>query len=496
MLAYELDRWHRYSWRRFTEEESEAIPALLRDADGRKASAWGLLGAEVFARLLSGDELDELDEPQEWAKQVHAAAAELAEWHELVELCRLDRYAAGCSAVAITTALEEAAEKMGLEPPPMGAGGGEGDGEGEGQQGQGPGALGTGFQPKQNGQGQQKPGQSGQPKPSKSMGEGEALDSAMRQAIRKAAKQSAQEVEDGREAEAAFGRMAGSDPAALGKAPDPKRVKRLASMLGQAEAFKRIARMAGRARGTIQRKRASMSESAPAELADVTLGGNVNRIVPTELAMLRRRASRLDVLRRLLNQSALCYEVKGKEPCERGPIVVAFDMSGSMQGTPEEWAKAIAAATASVAAESKRKVACIAYNVGVQWSGVFPDKGLDGVEQLLGLSAGGGTDWEAPLKAAMDLIGSPEKAWDKADIIFVTDGYCSLDSTFAAHFAKWRAEQNVTALGVVITSPGENAQFISQALAGFTDRRWTIEAKDGVDSATSVALLEVVAEVI
>ncbi|RLG67018.1 MAG: hypothetical protein DRO11_10640 [Methanobacteriota archaeon] len=107
-----------------------------------------------------------------------------------------------------------------------------------------------------------------------------------------------------------------------------------------------------------------------------------------------------------------------------------------MQGYREIWAKAVAFALMQIAIKQKRKFGVICFsdaNEVEKWlienpSEVNPDKIVTIIETFFGH----GTDFQAPLDAALAMISDmPE-----ADVIFITDGDCQITDTWLNGFLK------------------------------------------------------------
>lgn len=135
----------------------------------------------------------------------------------------------------------------------------------------------------------------------------------------------------------------------------------------------------------------------------------------------------------------------------RGPMIVCLDTSGSMQGTPENVAKALVLQCISVAKKEKR--ACFVYLFGskgeVKEMELTPDKaGLEQMILFLSMSFGGGTDVEGPLNMALER--SDEKQWQQADILLVSDGEFSVSSGLSRKISNRKEQRGMSVHGVVI----------------------------------------------
>jgi uncharacterized protein with von Willebrand factor type A (vWA) domain len=156
---------------------------------------------------------------------------------------------------------------------------------------------------------------------------------------------------------------------------------------------------------------------------------------------------------------------------ERGPILVCLDTSGSMAGVPEQIAKAVVLESMRVAHVEGR--ACHLYNfsgpgqVEEHLLSLTPD-GLAGLLQFLMMSFGGGTDVAAPIARAVERLNA--EAWNRADILMLTDGEFRVGSTTVDALSAARDRHKVRVQGILIgnqTSEAMNA--LCDDVACFTD---------------------------
>ena len=60
---------------------------------------------------------------------------------------------------------------------------------------------------------------------------------------------------------------------------------------------------------------------------------------------------------------------------------------------------------------------------------------------------GGGTDFEAPLNKAMELIGD---GFENADAVIITDGQCEVSDKFSEKFREEKLKYRVTVTGILL----------------------------------------------
>lgn len=191
---------------------------------------------------------------------------------------------------------------------------------------------------------------------------------------------------------------------------------------GDLEMIRRVARLAGRMysvlKGSAVRKVPGMS----GEIYSVEQGNAIARLLPFELACLADSAVELLALERIATKRASQFAVRGEAPQSRGPLVVALDESGSMNGGRNEWAKAAALAVARVAAEDNRPVSIVHYSTSTRVQRLLP-RDSKSVLEMIRTFLNGGTAIGVALDVAARQVEELARRGDHgADVILVTDG--------------------------------------------------------------------------
>jgi len=202
--------------------------------------------------------------------------------------------------------------------------------------------------------------------------------------------------------------------------------------------LRRLAALVGRMREQALALRRRPFERASTELYEVTLGRDLERLLPPELVALHHPLLRRDFARRLVEGRLLSYAVRGDER-GRGPMIVCLDGSGSMAGDKEIWSKAVALTLLEIARRQRRLFRFICFssadtplftldlNPGERHE-VDEDRALDLAEYF----PGGGTDFEIPLSAAVDCLGTSRHR--RGDVVLVTDGECQVSGDWRVRF--------------------------------------------------------------
>lgn len=203
-----------------------------------------------------------------------------------------------------------------------------------------------------------------------------------------------------------------------------------------------VAEVVDPVRRVVEERRWVRSPRAPTEARGIEKGDDVSRMLPVEASLLshpalrllwhaRRAESGLSVYRyegrveeriRVQTESAPTERSSHALP-ERGPVIVCLDTSGSMQGAPEQVAKALILAIARTAHAEGRACKAVLFSGPGDVESLEIDLGPTGIASLLSLlsmSFHGGTDVDAPVRIALDTL--ERQGWNRADLLLVSDG--------------------------------------------------------------------------
>jgi hypothetical protein len=150
-------------------------------------------------------------------------------------------------------------------------------------------------------------------------------------------------------------------------------------------------------------------------------------------------------MRDLLERQCLQYQLTGTETLGKGPLVVALDKSGSMDGPRDIWATALALALLDQAQRENRMFALLLFDAGVKYEAIVkPAEPLPELALLQGCA--GGTSIEAALARALKIIETHPGALRKGDVVLVPDG--ASDTATAIEVRQAAERLNVTILGL------------------------------------------------
>jgi uncharacterized protein with von Willebrand factor type A (vWA) domain len=187
---------------------------------------------------------------------------------------------------------------------------------------------------------------------------------------------------------------------------------------------------------------------------------DIMRLLPNELLNLEDEVLETLFYARLLEKNLLTYQLKGihwsddetTEPIElrTGPIIACIDTSGSMSGEPLNTAKALLLSIANTLKQEKRDLHLILFGASGQMKEFSTQTGDDAFKLLdfLGQGFNGGTDFETPLKRAIQIIeeanninndnngnndnnkNKNKNSYKKADVLMFSDGDCVISDSF------------------------------------------------------------------
>lgn len=249
----------------------------------------------------------------------------------------------------------------------------------------------------------------------------------------------------------------GTEPGQLERLPVEEKF-RLMERLLQSKHLRELSALAGNAVAILRRKRASRVMHDASEIVGVKLGGDLEHVLSSELALLSRPRLRRLLRVRLVERTYATHEFQPRTELGRGPLVVCIDTSGSMQdGFRENWAKAVAIALYTQARYERRTFAYMHFSSDHNLRKVIVRKHEPGIDQLIDIATyafGGGTDFDRPLREALDLIRE-EQVLRRADIVFISDGECEVSAHVVQQIEQAKRELGLSVFGVHVVQEGE-----------------------------------------
>lgn len=286
-------------------------------------------------------------------------------------------------------------------------------------------------------------------------------------------------------------------------------VARLRALLERLPALRELLRVLGRMRTSEDPAAPPISESilgpvqrvveerqpvrtplARSETRGLERSGDVQRMLPAEGSLLGHPTLRLLWHARRAERTLLTYRVEGveveriqheeehleaqqrsKPGMERGPILVCLDTSGSMEGLPEQVAKALVLEALRVALAERRSCYVYAFSGPGQVREqelALTEEGLVRLMALLTQSFHGGTDVTEPLVRAVARL--EEEGWGRADLLLVSDGEFAVPAATRELLVRARERRGLRAHGVLIGGGDQRAmEALCSPVHRFTD---------------------------
>ena len=306
--------------------------------------------------------------------------------------------------------------------------------------------------------------------------------------IRTAARAAAQKAADAAQAEADTMAAWGISKTQLQRMSFAKR-NRLAQQLA-GNRLAQFADLIGRFRAMASGERARRIEPTHGELVGITIGDDITRLVPSELANLALPQLRAEFAARLVDGRLMMYDARGDDTAGKGAIIALVDCSASMRRTDgtgttrEAWAKACALALLDQARQAKRDYTAILFaSAAQQQTFTFP-RGQADIEQVLDLAEhffAGTTDFQAPLGQAADILARQHDAdgVQRGDIVLITDGEADITSDWRDEWRKRKAALAFRVFGISIAArPGEVLEELCDNLRHVTDLADVDQSRD------------------
>ncbi|TXS74540.1 VWA domain-containing protein [Streptomyces sp. sk2.1] len=282
---------------------------------------------------------------------------------------------------------------------------------------------------------------------------------AVRTAARKAVARAAGTVRE----EAALMRAWGVAPGELERMPFDRRA-RLAERLRTGR-LARWAELIGRFRQMADGERARKVENTAGELVGVTLGDDLTRVVPSELANLGLPELRAVFAARYAAGELMIHDSRGEQSTGKGAVVACVDTSHSMYGTGpggvprEAWAKACALALLDQARHARRDFVGILFSAADRLQVFrFPADGPADIDRVVDFAEsflGGGTSYQTPLSAAADLLAEEfdDTARARGDIVLLTDDECDVTEEWTRGWNEARNRLGFRVFGIAVDAP-------------------------------------------
>lgn len=275
----------------------------------------------------------------------------------------------------------------------------------------------------------------------------------VRQAARESLRASMQAGSGLSRALATLGGLAGDEPVGAGQTLLREKLE-LADRLQRSHKLREIALLCGQLLPLAQAVQQARLEEAPEQIDGVTLGRELGRLLPTELALWADPQSELLFLRGFAQGRLWQYEMGCPRMEARGPLIVALDSSGSMSEalagqSREIWSKAVALCLLSLARHEERDIAILHFSGDVTTYHFGRGQAtLAGLVECAGHFENGGTCFEPWMREALRLVDTA--SFDRADVICISDGLAEISETVEAEWNRRRAGRGMRVFGILL----------------------------------------------
>lgn len=319
---------------------------------------------------------------------------------------------------------------------------------------------------------------------------------AVRVAFRAAATAAAEQLQQLADAIDAFGGAAPGSGDGTGQSfvSTAERLA-IAKRLRQNPKLAELAQIVGRFVNIAQQVQRTKVDTTPNEIASVTRGNDLARVLPAELALLDDPATEDVFYHRFAEKQLQQYKLDALDKTGRGPLIVATDESSSMLETLDDgnsrelWSKAVALALLAVARRQRRDFAWIhfanAHNLKVHTfvGGVAtPLQAIDAADQFFG----GGTDYNGWIGKSLELVNGSR--FERADVVLLTDGCANVSPPLAQAWAQARAARGMRCYSVMIGNDAPAAPNGHSPLAEIVAAHYTSDAARVLDSISDTVI--------
>ena len=280
----------------------------------------------------------------------------------------------------------------------------------------------------------------------------------LRQAARQGMADAIEEADEIQNAIAAFGGFCSTSDKGNGMPREMTAREKieLAMRVRCSPKLKLIAEMCGRFTRIAMSVQKTRVNHPPSEITSITVGNDLAHLLPSEVALLGDPDLEDLFYLKFAERRLLQYDLEGREPEGRGPIILALDESGSMEELAggiikDVWSKSVMLGLLSIARHQRRDLAVIHFSgLGQLRTSVFP-RGestplelIDAVEFFFG----GGTVFDPWMEEAVGLVD--QDRFDRADVIVVSDGIAHISERAEAEWWRMKVGRKMRCYGILI----------------------------------------------
>ncbi len=239
-----------------------------------------------------------------------------------------------------------------------------------------------------------------------------------------------------------------------------RNLEKYASMLRKNSDIHEILKHIGRIELEYGSRKLNLSPYSKSEVHSITFSGDIQTLLPVEAVKLKNSLLKRKFYADMLEGKLLTYQLIGKNwnseasrKKRNGPVVALVDTSASMRGSPEVLSKAVLLAVTRRMLKENRDVKVILFSS--KWQTIeieLTNKKRMGEEflEFLKFTFGGGTDFNTALRAGLKAMKN-EKAFEGADLLFLTDGVSELsEKPLIREWNEIKAERKARIFSLII----------------------------------------------
>lgn len=230
-----------------------------------------------------------------------------------------------------------------------------------------------------------------------------------------------------------------------------------------------------------QRTRRRAEGGGRETVVGVRVGGELADVLPCELALLSTPETEDLFYQRLIEKRLVCLELQGTTTEsftvdeQRGPAIACIDTSASMSGAPEAVAKALILVVTRRLVAERRALQLLLFGGPGEYRTVELRPGVAGLNAMLDFLRLGffaGTDYDGPLRRALELLRTDDYA--RADVLVVTDGLCQASADVVHEVAAAKKRARARFLTVIVGGD-------PRGVDNFSDHTWIIDPAASVE---------------
>lgn len=196
----------------------------------------------------------------------------------------------------------------------------------------------------------------------------------------------------------------------------------------------KLAKKIGRSSNQNDNKSSKFLHASKSDIAGITIGNNLNCILPSEIALLADKQTENIFYKNYITKNLQLFASQSSSNQSKkhheGPIIICLDTSSSMIGEPMLVAKALTFALCIIAQRKKRKVIVVKYSNDYQTYFLNNiEKQKKELNDFIAISFSGGNDENKMFTGLFrDILPNSQKEYQSADTVCISDfGWCPID---------------------------------------------------------------------